>query len=79
MKTMSLKIPPQLEAELAARAKREGISKSSLVREAVAQYLVNDPTPPRSSFLAQAEDLAGCVEGPEDLSSNLDHLAYYGS
>ncbi len=78
MKTMSLKIPPQLEAALAARAEREGISKSSLVREAVAQYLVNDPMPPRSSFLAQAEDLAGCIDGPVDLSSNPDHLADYG-
>jgi len=30
------------------------------------------------SFLSLAEDLAGCVEGPADLSSNPEHLRDFG-
>jgi predicted transcriptional regulator len=34
--------------------------------------------PARASFTALAGDLAGSIEGPEDLSLNPDHLAGYG-
>ncbi len=78
MKNMSLKISPDLESQLEARARIEGISKSSLVREAVSEYLVHDGVPAGKSFLDQARDLAGCLEGPEDLSVNPAYLATYG-
>jgi hypothetical protein len=47
---------------------------------------VREPTPPYGeaeeagapSFLSLAGDLAGCVEGPADLSSNPEHLRGFG-
>lgn len=33
---------------------------------------------PADSFLALAGDLTGCLEGPEDLSTNEDYLDGYG-
>jgi len=79
MKTISMKLPDDLDAELEARAERQGASKSSLVREALAEYLVDEEKTVRpASFLDQAADLAGCVDGPADLSVNPDHLDGYG-
>ena len=47
-----------------------------IVREAVGEYLAGEAG--ETSFLALAHDLAGSVEGPEDLSTNPEHLADYG-
>jgi hypothetical protein len=49
-----------------------------LVREAVAAYLVGEPEPRPGSFADRAADLAGCVDGPADLSTAPEHLAGYG-
>jgi len=49
-----------------------------LIREALSAYLGRKGSPGRTSFAALAEYLAGCVEGPDDLSGNPDHLAGYG-
>jgi hypothetical protein len=78
MKTTSLKLPAELDEKLAALAEERKMSKSSLVREALASYMVGGEQSPGTSFLAYARDLAGCVEGPEDLSSNPDHFRDYG-
>lgn len=54
---------------------------------AAGQADVREPDPPpygeaeeaeKPSFLALAGDLAGCVEGPADLSSNPEHLHGFG-
>lgn len=48
---------------------------------------VREPAPPpygdaeepaEPSFLSLAGDLAGCLEGPEDLSTNPEHLRGFG-
>jgi hypothetical protein len=79
MKMISLKVPESMDEELARRAADRGVSKSDLVREAVAEYLVEGGTPTPGPFLAAAADLVGCVDGgPEDLSYNPEHLAGYG-
>jgi hypothetical protein len=78
VKTISLKVPEALDRELARKAESRGLSKSDVVREAVAEYLVAGEAPAPGSFLAGAADLAGCVVGPEDLSYNPEHLAGYG-
>jgi hypothetical protein len=93
MKILSLKLPESLDEALEAAAARQGTTKSALLREALASYLehtgqvseVREPAspygeeqPPRASFLALAGDLAGCVEGPPDLSTNPEHLRGFG-
>jgi hypothetical protein len=78
MKTISLKLPDDLDRELSTRAEREGTTKSALVREAIEGYLSRDSGGPRGSFLELAGDLIGCVEGPGDLSYNKEHLKDYG-
>jgi len=79
MKTISLKVTEPMERELAEKAASRGVSKSDLVREAVAEYLIEGDAPAPGSFLAAAADLVGCVDGgPEDLSYNPEHLASYG-
>ncbi len=81
MRTLSMKVPETLDRDLAELATRRGVSKSALIRDAMAELVTREGSserPPADSFLALAEDLAGCVEGPEDLSTNEDYLDGYG-
>ena len=79
MKTPSLKLPGSLDDQLEALASRQRTSKSAVVREAISGYLKESAAPARTSFTALAGDLAGSIEGPEDLSFNPDHLAGFGT
>jgi predicted transcriptional regulator len=76
--TMSFKLGGDLDSELSDAARDRGVTKSELVREAVAAYLVGEPEPRPWSFADRAADLAGCVDGPVDLSTAPEHLAGYG-
>ena len=80
MKILTTKIPPGLAAQLEKAARERGASKSTLVREALAAYLGTDPLGGghSGSFLTEAEDLAGSVAGPRDLSTSAKHLRGYG-
>jgi len=78
MKTLSLKLPDSLESQVASSARRRGVSKSALVREALEEYLANGRGRTRKSVLDLVGDLRGCVEGPRDLSTNPRHMKGYG-
>jgi predicted transcriptional regulator len=78
MKILSLKLPDDLAQELSMRARSRGTTKSDLLREALVDFLAKEPQREKGSFLDLAEDLAGCLEGPEDLSYNKKYLADYG-
>ena len=81
MPTISLKVPESLDRDLSALAARRGVSKSSLMRDAISELMAREQfTQPSTagSFAALAGDLAGCVDGPEDLSTHEDHLDGYG-
>lgn len=78
MKTLSLRVPDNLDADLGAAADRKGVTKSLLIREALVELLAREDTPDRGSALAAIKDLVGCVEGPEDLSVNPDYLEDLG-
>ena len=80
MNTLTIKIPPQLEQELALASKREHLSKSELVRRALVAYVSRrNAAMPLTSALDQAGDLVGCfVGGPNDLSSNPRHMDDFG-
>ncbi len=71
---VSIKLDPELDHELGEIARRKKVSRSWVLREALREYAAR----PRRSALDLAGDLAGSVQGPEDLSSNPRHLADYG-
>jgi metal-responsive CopG/Arc/MetJ family transcriptional regulator len=78
MKTVSLKMPEALEAELEKVARRTGRSKSLVVRMALAEFLPRQARVSKSSFLTRAGDLVGSVRGPADLSTSKRRLEGYG-
>jgi predicted transcriptional regulator len=78
MKTVSLKMPETLDAELEDLARRTGRSKSLVVRMALAEFLPRQSRSSSRSFLARAADLVGSVRAERDLSTNKRRLEGYG-
>jgi hypothetical protein len=78
VKTVSLKMPEALDAQLEKLARRTGRSKSLVVRMALAEFLPRHARSSKKSFLARALDLAGSVRAPADLSTNARRLEGYG-
>lgn len=80
MDTLTVKIPAQLESEIAAVSAQDQISKSALVRRALKAYLAQRKSKaPFVSALDKAGELVGCFEGgPPDLASNPAHLDGFG-
>lgn len=77
MKTISLKLPDEVDARLEARARELGRTKSDVTREALKRFLNEGPTS-GVSCLDLVRDLVGVVRGPGDLASNKKHLRGYG-
>lgn len=66
MKTMVVRVPDEVEAEIAATARARKVSKSDIMRDRLA---VTQPHLPAS--LDDIADLIGSVKGqPSDLSAN---------
>jgi Arc/MetJ-type ribon-helix-helix transcriptional regulator len=78
MKTISVKIPEELDLKLAAVAARRRESKSALIRAALDQVVESSETVTSNSCLDLAKDLIGTAEGPSDLSHNKKYLKDYG-
>ncbi len=78
MKTVSLKMPDDLDSQLEEVARRTGRSKSLLVRMALCEFLPRRSRPSGRSFLVRAADLAGCLDAAPDLSTNKRRLRGYG-
>ena len=77
MKTVSLKLPEEMDARLEARAKDLGRTKSQITREALLRFLEDEPAS-GVSCLDLVRDLVGVARGPGDLASNKKHLRGYG-
>ena len=76
MKTMTVKLPEHLLAEIEAAARERKISKSEIVRERLEQ----GSNASRASLWNRMADLVIDDESlPRDLSSNKEHLDGYGS
>ena len=80
MNSLTIKIPAALDTALAQASERQQLSKSELVRRAVAAYIGQAQGQSRApSALDIAGDLVGCCGGgPADLSSNPRHLDGFG-
>ena len=74
MLTISVKIPVHLDKQLARISKQRGLSRSTILRDAISAYVAE----PDNSFSARASDLAGSLTGPEDLSTSAEYMAEYG-
>jgi hypothetical protein len=77
MRTISLKLPDEIDARLEARARDLRLSKSEITREALVRYLGSEPAP-GVSCLDLVRDLVGTARGPGDLASNKKYLRGYG-
>jgi hypothetical protein len=71
-------LPDDLLAKIQCAAKKTGETKSAVMREALEEFLTKDQNLRTSSCLEYASDLAGCVKGPPDLSTNPDKFKNYG-
>lgn len=75
MRTVSFKIPVEMDVDLTAIARARGESRSSVVRGALGALMRSGG----STVLDLVSDLAGVVEGPADLSSNDSYLEDLGA
>jgi len=74
VKTLTVKLPDPLFAEIASAAKARKISKSAIVRERLARSAA-----PNNSLWSRMEDLVIQRDSlPVDLSSNKAHMKDYG-
>ena len=78
MKTLTVKVPEELEAKLERLAARRGESKSALIRTAIEELTTSEEAVQPRSCLDLARDLLGQADGPSDLSYNKKHLKGYG-
>jgi predicted transcriptional regulator len=74
MRTVSFKLPEQLDDALSDLARRRKSSRSALVREALETLAKGK----RRSVTAAVDEVVTAVEGPADLSTNPKHMAGYG-
>jgi len=78
MDNLTLKIPDVIKEKLKSYARRKGLSKSEIVRNALLEYFERDESVTPGTFYDLAKDLAGSVKGKSDLSTNKAHLSGYG-
>jgi len=79
MTTITCKIPEHVDAKLEALARRERVSKSKIVREAIEQRVrrAGTRTAPRAYDLVKS--ICGSLHGPPDLSTNPHYLEDLGA
>jgi hypothetical protein len=80
MRTISLKLPDELLAELNHEAKARRVTKSLLIRESLEKSLRRPSKAGGVSCYDLACDLAGAVKGlPEDLADNPEYMESFGA
>jgi hypothetical protein len=78
MKSISLKLPDDLNAKLEQISNERGAAKSDIVRDALEAYFAGQKNGARISCLDLARDLAGSIDGPADLATNPKYMRGYG-
>lgn len=78
MTPISLKMPRRLALEVSEAARRRGVSRSALIREALEAFLRAERADEEVSALSLAADLAGAFSGPADLSVNPEYMDGFG-
>jgi hypothetical protein len=79
MRTISLKLPDDLLAQLESEAKARRVTKSRVVRESLEKALSKQSQAGAVSCYDLARDLAGTIKGlPQDLASNPKYMDDFG-
>lgn len=81
MSVLTCKLPPALDGRLAELARRRGVPKSVLVREAIEAKVAEEATIPRrpANLIEALGDSVGSIaSGKRDLARNKKHLKGYG-
>jgi len=79
MRTISLKLPDDLLAQLSQAAKTRRVTKSSIVRESLKKTLRERVSSRTASCYDLARDLAGSVKGlPKDIATSLKYMDGFG-
>lgn len=78
MDTLTLKVPRFFKEQLNAFAKKKGLNRSEIIRNALTEYFSQDGSDKQGSFYDLSQDIAGSINGPSDLSLNKCHLDGYG-
>lgn len=82
MSVLTCKLPHALDVRLTGLAKRRGVPKSVLVREAIEAKIAEDVDtplrPPANLIEALAESVGSIASGKRDLARNKKHLQGYG-
>ena len=79
MRTISLKLPDDLLAQLEEQARARRVTKSSLIRESLTRVLYEQASARKASCYDVAADLVGTVKGlPEDLADDPKYMADFG-
>jgi hypothetical protein len=76
VRTLSLKVPEELDAALDDGARKLRISKSELMRRVLAKSVRRARA--GETFGERAGRLIGCLQGPGDLSTNPRYMRGYG-
>ena len=78
MRTVSFKLPRELDEMLTRVARARGVSRSAVLREALERYRQSGFVRP-GSVLEAAGSLVGCLKGgPRDLSTNPRYMKGFG-
>jgi metal-responsive CopG/Arc/MetJ family transcriptional regulator len=78
MKAISIKLPDPLFHDLTQWAKNNASSQSEIIRSALTAYLQRDTQPEKASCADRASRWIGMMEGPQDLSTNPEHMRGFG-
>ena len=80
MVTVTVKLPPTLNAQISAEARKKRVSKSALIRASLEKQFANGKTRTRPTIGDLVGHLAGSVKGlPRDLSTNKKHMEGFGA
>lgn len=78
-KRITVRIPEVLTARLRNRSRAKGSTESDLVREALENYLGNEPGERTAYELAKEAGIVGSVRNaPRDLSTNPRYMKGFG-
>ena len=78
MKTLTLRLDEALYAKVLSMSKRRKTTQSEVVREALNIYFKKGNGSSKGLAFELANDLAGIMAGPTDLSVNKIHLKGFG-
>jgi len=76
---MTVKLPDELAARVTAKAARNGVSKSAVIRESIERELADDASNDQPSFYDLVKEDCGCFDsGVTDLATNPKYLEGFG-